>query len=224
MAGELKGSNKLLVQKAVPLELANQAALIIKTNHLGVITPKFMSVDYERMKLETDPNDLSSNSYYVADKKSIFGTPVFDVLTLKELSYTDFNGVEQTVNELTLDIALLEVNNTRNIITTAVSGRNGTVKEYMSDGDYEINIKGNLINPLANCHPDELLKALHEFCKSQVSIAVTSSLLYYLEIDSIVITKFTFKMVPGFRNVIDYELQCLSDLDPTIQESENVSA
>ena len=218
MAGEFKGSNKLLTQRAVPLELANQAALILKTNHLGVITPKFMSVDYERMKLETDPNDLTSNSYYVADKKSVFGTPVFDVLDLKGLSYTDFSGVEQTVEDLTLDIALLEVTNTRNIVTTAVSGRNGTVKEYMSDGDYEINIKGNLINPLANCHPEELLKALHEFCKSQVSIKVTSSLLYYLDIDSIVITKFNFKMVPGYRNVIDYELQCLSDLDPEILE------
>lgn len=218
MAGELKGINKLLVQKPIPKELANQAALIIKSNHLGLITPKFMTVDYERMKLETDPNDLSSNSYYVADKKSIFGTPIFDVLELKGLTYTDFNGDEQTVEDLTLDIALLEVYNSRNIVTTAVSGRNGTVKEYMSDGDYEIKVTGNLINPLANCHPDELLKQLHDFCKAQVNIEVTSSLLYYLDISKIVIKDFRFKMVQGYRNVIDYELTCLSDDDGTINE------
>jgi antitoxin component of MazEF toxin-antitoxin module len=214
----------LLISKAIPLELANQAKLIIKTNHLGLITPKFMTVDYERMATETAPNDLSSNSYYVADKKSVFGTPVFDVLDLKAVSYTDFNGEEQTAEDLTLDIALIEVTNDRHIITTPVTGRNGTVKEYMSDGDYQINIKGNLINPLANCHPEELLKALHDFCKAQVNIKVTSSLLYYLDIDTIVITKFSFKMVPGYRNVIDYELTCLSDLDPTIQQSDNVPA
>lgn len=221
-----KGENKLLVQKAIPLELANQAALILKTNHLGVITPKFMAVDYERMETETSVNDPADANiaFYAAEKKSIFGTPVFDVVTFEGLSYTDFKGNTQTIPALTLDIALLEVTNTRNIVTTAVSGRNGTVKEYMSDGDYEINIKGNLINPLANLPPDELVRALHAFCKSQVSIAVTSSLLYYLDIDSIVITKFNFKMVQGSRNVIDYELQCLSDLDPTIQESEDVSA
>jgi ATP-dependent protease HslVU (ClpYQ) peptidase subunit len=77
-----------------------------------------------------------------------------------------------------------------------------------------------LINNLANQHPEVLLKALHEFCKSQVQIKVTSSLLYYLDITALVIKKFEFKMVPGYRNVIDFELQCLSDLDPNILEQD----
>ena len=224
---DFKG-NKLLVQRAIPRELISQANLILKTNLPNLIIPKFLTVDYDRMAIETAVNNPSngvdSTSYYAADKKSVFGLPVFDVLTLREVTYTDFSDVEQTVNELTLDIALIEVSNDRNIIMTPVTGRNGTVKEYMSDGDYEIKITGNLINPLANCHPDELVRALHDFCKAQVSINVTSSLLYYLDISAIVIKRFSFKMVPGYRNVIDYELLCYSDLDPTIQQSDNVPA
>lgn len=211
----------LLIQRAIPLQLANQAALIVKTNHLGLITPKFFTVDYDRMAQETSVNNpsdgINSASYYAADKKSVFGLPVFDVLTLQELTYTDFEGIEQTALELTLDIAIIEVTNDRNIQTTAVNGRNGTVKEYISDGDYQIKVTGNLINPLANTHPDELVKALHEFCKAQKEIQVTSSLLYYLDITAMVITKYSFKMVPGYRNVIDFELTCLSDLDPDLK-------
>lgn len=222
MALENKGQ-KLLISKAIPLELANQAALILKTNHLGIITPKFMSVDYRRMAEETSVNNVDGGSFYAADKKSVFGLPVFDVLTFQEVTYTDFQGNEQTATEVTLDIALIEVSNDRNIVMTPVTGRNGTVKEYMSDADYQINIKGNLINNLANQHPEVLLKALHEMCKSQVQIKVTSSLLYYLDITALVIKKFEFRMVPGFRNVIDFELQCVSDLDPDILETQDAT-
>jgi hypothetical protein len=214
---------KLLVEKAIPREFANQAALIVKTNALGVIQPKFMSVDYRRMIEETSVNNVDGGSFYAADKKSIFGLPVFDVLTFQEVSYTDFEGNEQTATELTLDIALIEVSNDRNIVMTPISGRNGTVKEYMSDNDYTINIKGNLINNLANQHPEVLLKALHEFCKAQVQIKVTSSLLYYLDITALVIKKYDFRMVPGFRNVIDFELNCVSDLDPDILETQDAT-
>lgn len=209
----------LLVQKAIPLQLANQAALIIKTNHLGLITPKFFTVDYARMEQETSVNnpENANLAFYAAEKKGIFGLPVFDIVTLEGLTYTNFEGIEVTVPKFEMDIAIIDVTNDRNIVTTAVSGRNGTVKEYMSDGDYQIKITGNLINPLANIPPDEMVRKLHAFCKAQKEISVTSSILYYLDITAMVITKYSFKMVPGYRNVIDFELTCLSDLDPDLK-------
>lgn len=209
----------LLIQKAIPLQLANQAALIIKTNHLGLITPKFFTVDYDRMLTETSVNNTqdANLAFYAAEKKSVFGLPVFDIVTLEGLSYTNFEGTVVTVPKFEMDIAILEVSNSRNIQTTAVNGRNGTVKEYISDGDYQIKITGNLINPLANIPPDEMVRKLHEFCKAQKEIQVTSSLLYYLDITAMVITNYSFKMVPGYRNVIDFELTCLSDLDPDLR-------
>jgi hypothetical protein len=225
---------KLLVEKAIPREFANQAALILKTNGLGIIQPKFVTVDYRRMAEETSVNDVDGGSFYAADKKSTFGLPVFDILTFRGVTYTDFEGNEVTtigtdantdtgIPDLNLDIALIEVSNDRNIVMTPVSGRNGTVKEYMSDNDYSINIKGNLINPLAGHHPEVLLKALHSICKAQVQIKVTSSLLYYLDITALVIKKYEFRMVQGFRNVIDFELNCVSDLDPDILETQDAT-
>ena len=42
--------------------------------------------------------------------------------------------------------AVIEISNTRNIVKTEIQGRDGTVKEFINNGDYQISIKGILSN------------------------------------------------------------------------------
>lgn len=206
--------------KPVPVNLLGQANQIIRSNAASIIKPKLLIVDYDRMLEETAVNNIGSGTYS-ADKAGVFGLPVFDVVKLQGLTYTDFEDKEITLPDFTLDIALIEVSQTRNIIRTPITGANGTRKEYISDGDYEIKIVGNLINKLANIPPADLIKSLNAFCKAQVEIAVESGILSYLDISSIVIAESRFKQVQGFRNVIDYELMCYSETPFEIKSNSN---
>ena len=70
---------------------------------------------------------------------SMLGTPVFADMILQNDSKGSL--------KLQLLWVLLEVTQTKIIIKTPVQGRNGTVKEYISDGDYIVNIRGGLFSP-----------------------------------------------------------------------------
>jgi hypothetical protein len=201
-------ANKQLLVKAVPLALKGQAGLIIANQGLGLIKEKLLLVDSQRMADEQSVFQPGSN--YGADGSNSFG-PVFDAVVLNGLTYTDFQGNTISLGDFTLEIALIEAENAREIVTTPVTGRDGHVHEYMSDGDWDIKISGVLINPLANIPPETLVRALNQFCKAKKEIKVNSTVLSYLDIYSIIIVRPRFIQRRGERNAIDYELYCLSD-------------
>ena len=40
---------------------------------------------------------------------------------------------------------LIDINQEKNIVSTAVAGKDGTFNEYVSDGNYNINLEGRLV-------------------------------------------------------------------------------
>lgn len=189
--------------------LKGQADLILKNAGLALLKPRFFVIDRAKMTEELSVDDPQHP--FGPDGTSVFGTPIFDTITFNELTYTDFNEKEISLGSFTLEIALFEIDLPRNIVKTPVAGRNGTVKEYMSDDDYQIKITGSLVNPVATLPPEQLIRALHQYCKAQTEIKVNSSILAYLDIFTIVIERPKFIQRAGYRNVFDFELQCVSD-------------
>lgn len=202
-------SKQLIVP--INLELTSQAELILKSAGLGLLKQKLITINGSAVANQNAAND-PNNAATGYDKNSIFGTPIWDTLTFDPLTYQDFQGQTVNLSKFTVDIALFEIYNPRHIIITPITGRNGDIKEYMSDGDYIINIKGQLVNPIPNTPPEQLIRALNSFCKSQVEIGVTNTILSYLDIFYIVIMEPKFTQRMGERNVIDYELQCRSEV------------
>jgi hypothetical protein len=152
--------------------------------------------------------------------KSYLGTPVYSYIEFPEGSYEtligeriDFDGVR--VNEV-----LLEVSMAKNIITTAIQGRNGTIKEYVSDGDYNISVTGRLVNE-KNAVPEIALNALKEICKVPDTLAVNCPFLQYFDITACVITDYSFTEIEGSRNQIDFSLSLLSDTPKLIIDLTN---
>ena len=74
-------------------------------------------------------------------KLSWLGMPVWANVILQ---YTDPNT--NTTTSIDLQTVLLEVTQTRLIVKTALQGKDGTVKEYISEGDYNIEIIGGIFN------------------------------------------------------------------------------
>lgn len=201
-----------------------QAKLIAKTFGLTFIKPKFFKVDTDTMFTEKDAINaaiLDSNET-LSDSRSKFGLPKFDDILFEQVDYTSNDGKNIRVPPFSMGTALCDVTMTRNIVKTQIAGRNGTVKEYMSDGDLQINIKGVLASLYQNIAPKDSVKNLLQFCNAPVNFNVTSNFLAYFGVYTIVVEDYTFNQLEGKRNVISFELHCSSDMPIEIKGSKSV--
>jgi hypothetical protein len=110
-----------------------------------------------------------------------------------------------------LGTVLLEVGMSKNIVTTSLNGRNGTVKEYIADGDFAIKIQGALVNPTGTAYPIDQVKLLMAILKAPVALKVTSDFLGLFPVYNLVIENYNLPQREGFTNTQFFELQCLSD-------------
>jgi hypothetical protein len=141
----------------------------------------------------------------------VFNQPIYSDITFNGGSYTDENNLTQNFASLNIQLVLVTVMNTKNIIETTLQGRNGTVKEYISDGDYQIKIEGMLYGEGMNNYPQDAVQALHNICLAPQSINVTSSFLKMFNIEDIVIKSYNIDQQEGIRNAQPFTLNCVSD-------------
>ena len=99
----------------------------------------------------------------------------------------------------------------KNIIKTAIQGRNGTVKEYISDGDYDITLRGMLTSQNASQYPLEEFNRLLKLCELNEALTIVSDYIQLFGIYDIVIDSSSFPQREGFQNTQLFELKCVSD-------------
>ena len=150
-----------------------------------------------------------------------FNTPVYDNLYFNIDGYFDEKNVFQSqVLELHVNNVLLTVSQTKNIIKTAIQGRAGTVKEYISAGDYIINGSGTITDD-NNVFPIDDLTTLKNIFEVPDSIPVVSEFLNLVfDITDIVIESTSFAQVRGSRNEVAFSFSASSDTSPDINEFE----
>ncbi|HEY5390607.1 MAG TPA: DUF6046 domain-containing protein [Hanamia sp.] len=153
-----------------------------------------------------DIADLDYNMSTLQNGKapvSMLGTPVFADLILQ----SDKKGSIQ----LQLLWALLEVNMQKNIVKTAVQGRDGTVKEYISDGDYQVTIRGGLFSPFSNAYPKEDMQTIMQLMKLNTPLTVISEYLLHFNVYELVVEDYSFSQKEGVQNVQLFEIKTVSD-------------
>lgn len=192
-------------------QVKGEAKLILKGVGLALIKPKFYNVDTDTINEEIG-DDLDG---YIGNMK---GMPVFDSITFKnpagnntQLFAQDNPSGLVDATDLTLITALISINKTKNIVLTKIQGRNGTVKEYVSDDDYQISIKGVIVGKYSNKRPIEEIKKLENYCNFNGEIDIVCSFLNDLGVNTVVITGHSKAQREGTRNVIDFEIQCLQE-------------
>ena len=147
--------------------------------------------------------------------RSVLGTPVFSNLEIRDGSYkignrkgsyTGFN----TKHKNPLNTVLFDISMTKNIVKTPLQGVNGTVKEYISDGDFAVNIKGYLVGQGLS-YPEQELNALIKIIKAPIALKMDSWLLKAFGIYELVIEDYSIPATE-YMNLQYFELKCLSDL------------
>jgi len=151
------------------------------------------------------------------------GTPVFCNLELipgryvnkdgDKIDYAGFSS-EKKVDNFRIDTVLIDVSQQKQIIKTPIQGVSGTVKEYISMGDYQVKVRGALVDQSAQRYPQEQTQQLREFLEVEDSIGIASRFLNDIfEVHKLVIESFSFPQVEGFQNVQLFEFSAISD-DP----------
>ena len=191
---------------------------------LGLVKPKLFRPgkgiesnkedEYKVGELIQDKSDL---------KPSMFGTPVFSNLEIKPFSYDTLDGENiQIANGIIIDTVIITVTQTKNIVKTPIQGRNGTVKEYVSDGDYLIEISGAIVSP-DRTYPQTEVNELIQILKAPLAIPADSLISEYLnwfDIHSIVIESYDFPQTEGTRNQQEFRISAVSDIPVELEIDE----
>lgn len=165
--------------------------------------------------------EISVNSDDI-QKTSLFGTPIWSNLLLPAASYRALDGTIIELSEVEIDTALFTVSQGKNIVTTDIQGRNGTVKEYISDGDYSVNIYGAIIGENENTYPEALVLDFLEHLQAPVSLKIESEFLSLFDIDEIVFTSFDFPQRRGSRDFQAFSASALSDRPLELKNSNGI--
>lgn len=210
-------------------QVEDTSKLIIKTFGLGALKtliykggvsayetynklkfPKLYNPYLTKIQDPPSPDNPVTNSY-LPQYPSFLNTAVFSDLDLTAISVAG-----QTIS-VNIPTVLFTVTQTKNIITTPIQGRNGTVKEYISDGDYKINIKGVITNSNGKYPQFKIDKGLttvndlFQMCQLNKSLTVNSWYLWQFCIYELVITDFEFPQLEGQYSSQPFEINAISD-------------
>jgi len=144
-----------------------------------------------------------------ANRVSQLGTLVFSDLDISPAKYSK-DGQNFETKKINIDTVLFEVTQEKHIIRTNIQGCDGSVKEYISDGDYAISIKGVLTGRNGE-YPREAVADLHEFLKAPVSMKVNSWWLGQFGITDIVVLNYSLTQIEGLQNSQPFQINAVSD-------------
>jgi len=197
-----------------------QAQLILKSAGMAILKPKFYNAD-ENTNVLTQ-QDLAVEEGRDNLTNGFFGLPIFDIVIFEKLNYKTLQNEDITVEEFSMGVALCDVVQSKNIVTTAIQGRNGTIKEYISDGDYQINIKGVVTSAAQDFYPDQDVRRLKAFLDAPVSFKVASVYLNRLGITDLVVNNYTLNQSEGMRNVQYFDINCFSEKPFELQSQSEI--
>lgn len=138
---------------------------------------------------------------------------------LTELTLRKEDGETLIVND-----AIVSVTQEKHIVRTTLVGLNGTIKEYICDGDYDISISVGIVavdagGQIVDEYPEEGVRKVKEFLSENKAVEVSSVFLSIFGIDRMVVTRFSLKQeTASNRQTID--VRALSDEDYVIKSTE----
>ncbi len=156
------------------------------------------------------------------------GAPYYDTdVTGREyflpaiIIYTTAAGEEKIY---TLPNPVISISGRKNIVETALTERNGTVKEIINVQDYDIVIKGIIVDH-NSAYPEADVATLIEIFESNTAVQLANALTDILLIhpdrkgsDNVVIKELSFPPVTGAKYVKPYQLTLVSDAIFNLQE------
>jgi hypothetical protein len=142
-------------------------------------------------------NEINLGGTYTPDNPDALsqqtGMPIYGRVILGEglegdlNTYTDYQGNQQIYNTIYLDQAIVTADYNQQVIITNIQGRNGSIKEYISSGDLNVNITGLFTSGRADESPINFIDSMARIMQASVSIPITNKYLNLLGVERIVI-------------------------------------
>lgn len=123
------------------------------------------------------------------------------------------------INDVVMNVSLQ-----KEVVKTALVGRAGTIKEYVSDGDYQISMSVGLVavdagGRICDVYPERAVAQLRAILERPEALEVSSGFLDLFGITHIVVTGFSARqMTHSNRQVV--EITALSDTDYVIASTD----
>jgi len=116
--------------------------------------------------------------------------------------------------EYLLPNTVMSLSNKKEIVTTKLVNRDGSVKEEISLNDWEIDIKGVLVSN-DNSYPEKDFTKINEWFKNRIALNIQNArtAICLAGGEKVVITDLRFPEIRGFENTQPYELKLISDIE-----------
>lgn len=141
-----------------------------------------------------------------------------DRYALCELTFRKESGEELTMND-----AIAAISKQKNIVTTQLVGMDGTVKEYINDGDYGINlivgVQAVKDGKIVDEYPSDGIAQLRQFFDVKEAIYVHSDFLELFDISKVVVQNFAVTQSTE-SNYQAIEISLLSDGDYNVYSTD----
>jgi len=211
MINELKTNIQLPTNNAIQSDALAEVAVIS-----AVIKGLVLQGNLQNVKIHD-----AQNSPYIVKQQGQTDAPTGFVSKLNTVVYTNviFNAAQVYDNtfekkaefpDFRIDDCLLTVNQSKKIITTEIQGRDGTIKEYIGQDDYQISIVGR-INGAYGVNPKEETKQLKKILSYAQPLAITSWWLQNLDITTVVVKDYNFAQTEGEYSTQYFNINLLSD-------------
>jgi len=170
-------------------------------------------IDYVELIFESDMyKKLNIN------RDSVFGSNSTFKGSIKQIGNAVANtAMDHAINDkaLHLNNVQVTVNQSANIVRTPINGLYGTVKEFVSNGDYFITLTGQLTG-LTSLQDD--LRNMRNFQRifenlDNEKIVITSKFVNSFHVYHVVISDYTMDLNQEYSNVIDFTINLESDED-----------
>ena len=149
---------------------------------------------------------------------SALGTPVFDDITFPADQFTNLFGDVIGFDEVVLQSVLIVANQAKNVIKTPISGRNGTIKEYISAGDFVISVSGQIVSE-SNTYPELEVDNFRSIMEANAALSIVSTFINdSLAVGNVVIENYSIRQVRGSRNTVEIGFNAVSDVSRDLEE------
>ena len=168
---------------------------------------------------QLDFSGINTSFRVQGDALSDLGTPIFHPIAFEGGQYQVY-GTGAKQGQMVDDdfvgwdlpaTTTAEFNRAKEVLKSSPGGGYGTVKEHMNLEDWEITIRGLIIDKQPNFFPEGQLRQLLRWEKIVDSIGVVGEMFTYLRIQRLIIESIHLGRIAGSPNVIPFQLNCISD-------------
>jgi hypothetical protein len=151
-------------------------------------------------------NESESKDFIIDKTGGEFNLRVFAPLVFEPLVKKDL-----TLPSLRIDAVTINLNRSKTIKKEGIEGRDSTIKEHITNGDFNIAIDGLIANETGDEYPKEKLFLLKQFLNAPYALRVTHAILNRFGIYELVIDSYSIPSISGTKNIQKFTASATSD-------------